>query len=270
MAIGAVIVSNFAAAEEEPLWELGAGMGFFTIPDYIGSSEQRYYFFPLPYITYNGDKLTIDRRGAHTDIIETENMMLDISLNAGVPVKSDENAAREGMPDLLATIELGPSLEFTLSKDSIRRREWSLRLPLRAVIATDLNETETAGWVLNPHLNFNNKLLWGDWKFGVSAGPMLVTERNADYYYEVDAQYARAGRPAYDAKGGYGGTRFTLALRKRFDKVWVGGFARYDYLTGAVFEDSPLVEQRHALLVGAGISYIFAQSMTWVQVDNGF
>jgi hypothetical protein len=59
-----------------------------------------------------------------------------------------------------------------------------------------------------------------------------------------------------------------MAISKRYSKVWAGMYLRYDYIGGAVFEDSPLVEQRHAFLLGGGISWIFAQSDTWVQVDR--
>ncbi|MGH9363054.1 MAG: hypothetical protein ACRD2T_14170, partial [Thermoanaerobaculia bacterium] len=39
-----------AAAEELPLWELGLGIGGFTLPDYRGSDQARGYVLPVPYV----------------------------------------------------------------------------------------------------------------------------------------------------------------------------------------------------------------------------
>ncbi len=67
-------------------------------------------------------------------------------------------------------------------------------------------------------------------------------------------------RPAYDAHGGYSGSFARVTLAKRYPRFWVGMFVRYDDLRGATFEDSPLVRQTGALMWGAGIAWVFAQS----------
>jgi outer membrane scaffolding protein for murein synthesis (MipA/OmpV family) len=71
----------------------------------------------------------------------------------------------------------------------------------------------------------------------------------------------RADRPAYAAKGGYSGFSVLFsASRKLGDDWWFGGFMRYDDLHGVEFEDSPLVVERDALLVGIGLARIFYRS----------
>lgn len=262
--------SSQANADREPSWEVGVGLGGVTLPDYVGSSERQSYSFPIPYLVYNSKLLELDRNGVHGKLFRSPKLRLEFSGNLGPPVRSSEDGVRQGMPDLDPTFEVGPSLYYLLSETREQQYTWSLRFPVRAVFSTDLKTTEQQGWTFAPYLNFHasNVGSGGGWEFGSAIGPVFGSERFHDYHYQVDPQYARADRPAYDAKGGYSGIRLAMAISKRYSKVWVGAYLRYDYIGGAVFEDSPLVEQRHALLLGGGISWIFAQSDVWVQVDH--
>ncbi|HHO70113.1 MAG TPA: hypothetical protein ENN02_01365, partial [Halothiobacillus sp.] len=54
----------------------------------------------------------------------------------------------------------------------------------------------------------------------------------------------------------------------RFGQLWVGGFLRYDNLSGAAFADSPLVETRHSLMAGIGTAWVFGKSSRQVPVDH--
>ena len=58
-----------------------------------------------------------------------------------------------------------------------------------------------------------------------------------------------------------------MALSKRFPKFWVGGFARYDSLRGAAFEESPLVTSKRYVATGFAISWILGESRERVAVD---
>ncbi len=257
-----------AVAETQPLWELGFGFGGLTAPDYRGSDEQRGYLLPVPYIVYRGKVLRVDRSGIYGRLLRTENVSLDLSFDAGVPAKSEKNTARAGMPDLDPTVEVGPSLEVCLWHNCNADRVLQLRLPLRAVLATDFSRVNSAGWVFNPHLNLDIKDIGphGGWNFGAAIGPLYASEKNHDYYYQVDPAFATAIRPAYDARAGYSGTRLTLALSKRFNGFWFGTFARYDDLSGVRFEDSPLLRVPRSFMAGFGVSWFFAQSATLVEV----
>lgn len=258
-----------ALAETQPLWELGFGFGGITAPDYRGSNEQRGYLLPVPYIVYHGKVLRADRSGIYGRLFRTERTKLDLSFDAGVPAKSSKNTARAGMPDLDPTIEMGPSLEVCVWHACTADTVLELRLPLRAVFATNFSHVNSAGWVFNPHLNLDIKNIGpqGGWNFGMALGPLYASEKNHDYYYQVDPVYVTPTRPAYDARAGYSGTRLTLALSKRYNGFWIGTFARYDDLSGVRFADSPLMRVRRSFMAGFGVSWFFARSATLVDVE---
>jgi outer membrane scaffolding protein for murein synthesis (MipA/OmpV family) len=106
------------------------------------------------------------------------------------------------------------------------------------------------------------------WKLGASTGLLFASRRFHQYFYGVDAQFSSATRPAYAAHGGYSGMQFTVALSKRYRQFWIGCFARYDYLDGAAFVDSPLVKSREAFATGIALSWIFARSNEQVEADR--
>ena len=184
-----------------------------------------------------------------------------------MPVKSEDNSARQGMPDLDPTFEIGPSLEVCITQTCKGKQVWMFRVPLRAVIASDFSHVVSAGWVINPHINFDIQDVGpgGRWNFGVAAGPMFASQDFHEYYYSVAPAYATATRPVYQARGGYSGFRVASAVSKRFDDFWVGMFVRYDDLSGAVFDDSPLLGTKRAFLAGFGVAWVFARSSTLVE-----
>lgn len=254
---------------QEPRWEAGAGLGVTSIPDYRGADEGHTYVFPIPYFVYRSDKLKIDRDGVHRDLARSDGAVLDFSAAISPPAKSKDNTARQGMDDIKPSFEIGPSLKWLMYESPRQDVVLFAHLPVRAVMTTGF---EYIGWVSSPHLNLDVLNLGpsGGWNFGFAIGPLYGDERYHDYYYEVKPEFATATRPAYDAKGGYSGSRVTLSLSKRFSKIWFGSFVRYDDLHGAAFIDSPLIRKDHSLMAGFGISYIFAQSEEMVEVDDPF
>jgi len=265
-----VLAAGRVFAQEKPLWELGIGVAPMMLPDYRGSDESRGYVLPLPYIIYRGEVFRVDRDGIYGRLFETDRVKLDISFDAGVPVDSSKNAARQGMSDLDPVIEVGPSLRICLLHRCDGEQVLEFRLPLRAVFSTDFSSVESIGGTAHPNLNFDLKNLGphGGWNFGVAAGPMFATERYHDYYYQVGPTDAVPARPAYDARGGYSGMRVTVALSRRFRNVWFGAFARYDDLSGTVFEDSPLVRIHRSFMAGFGMAWVFAESEQRVTVRD--
>lgn len=249
-------------ADLYPLWELGVGVGGLTIPDYRGSDQQRAYAFPIPYFVYRGEIFQVDREKVRGLFFKTDRIELDVSLSGSVPVKSGDNKARENMPDLDPTLELGPQLNVLLTQsEKLRLR---LHLPARAVFAIDtgFRTAEQAGWIINPILNLDIKDTFPGigWNLGLSGGPLWASSQYHQYFYGVDEAFATPSRPAYSAPGGYSGTQFTVSLSKRFAKIWVGAFVRLFDLNGAAFEDSPLLRQNFSVTAGLGVSWIFAQS----------
>jgi outer membrane protein len=258
-----------AHAELRPEWEFGAGATAFTLPDYRGSDESRAYLLPFPYVIYRGDKLRVDRQGVRGVLFESDRVEFDLSMSATPPVDSDKNRARRGMPRLDPTLEIGPRLNVTLVRDRANDRALTFRLPLRAVIATDLSHAEGAGYVAYPHLSFDTRptFFGGRWNLGLQAGPLFATQRYHRYFYAVDPQFATPERPAYAASSGYSGTLAVASITRRFRSVWVGAFARYDTLKDAAFESSPLMRRDYSVMAGVALAWVFAESERKVEVD---
>jgi outer membrane protein len=256
-------------AELRPEWEFGAGATAFTLPDYRGSDESRAYLLPFPYVIYRGDKLRVDRGGVRGVFFESDRVEFDLSMSATPPVDSDKNRARQGMPRLDPTLEIGPRLNVTLVRDRTNDRALTFRLPVRAVIATDLSNAEGAGYVAYPHLTFDTRptFFGGRWNLGLQAGPLFATQRYHRYFYAVEPQFARAQRPAYAASGGYSGALALASITRRFRGYWLGAFARYDTLKGAAFESSPLMRRDYSVMAGVAFAWVFAESERKVEVD---
>ena len=255
-----------AAAQDKPLWELGAGAAFISFADYRGSDKQRSYLLPLPYFIYRGEFLQVDRDKMRGLFLKTERVELELSANGTVPVRSRDNGARQGMPDLDPTLEIGPSLNVLLASTPQRYR-LTLKLPVRAVIASDFRRVQGQGILSQPQLNLDVTLANG-WQLGLAGGPLFADRRYHQYFYGVDPVYATAARPAYRARGGYSGLQLVAAASRRFDQLWVGGFVKYDDLSQAVFANSPLFERRNNISAGIAVAWIFAQSRQRVSTNG--
>ena len=200
---------------------------------------------------------------------ESDRVEFDFSLSGTPPVDSSKNRAREGMPDLDPTFEIGPRLNVILARDQNRDRALSFRLPVRAVIATDLSYADNQGWTAYPNFTYDARprFFEGRWRLGLQAGLLYATSRYHRYFYGVDEEFATPERPAYTAKGGYSGAALAASLTRRFQKIWVGGFMRYESLKGVAFEPSPLVRRDYAFTAGIAFAYVFAESKNKVEVD---
>jgi len=267
------LLSFFSAAGHAgqfPLWEAGAGVAAINFPDYRGSNERQSYLLPVPYIVYRGDFLKMEDQRVRGLFYRSDKAEIDVSINGSVPVKSQDNQARQGMPDLDPTLEIGPSLNFFLHRSSDKKTKLDLRLPLRAVIATDFSHVKDVGWIFQPNLNVDIKdpLGYRGWKLGLLAGPVFADRRYHQYIYGVDAAYATADRPAYTARGGYAGNQFVAALSKRYPGFWVGSFVKWDTLNGAVFDDSPLIKTKQYFTAGIAVSWVISRSSTMVEADD--
>lgn len=258
---------GLASAEQKPLWEAGAGIGYIDFPDYRGSDERTSYFLPIPFFIYRGEYIKVDRDSVRGRLFESDRLELDLSLNGSVPVDSDDNEARRGMDDLDPTIELGPVLNIQLLKNPTDKYTLDLRIPVRAVISSEL---EHVGWIAQPQLNLDIADPLGQlgWKLGLLAGPLFGDRQYHDYFYGVAPQFARPDRPSYKAAGGYAGAQFITAISKRFPRYWVGGFIKWDTLDNASFEDSPLVRRNSHLTAGVAMSWVFKMSETLVETER--
>lgn len=253
-----------AHAEQLPLWELGAGVAGLQLPHYRGSDQSHGWLLPVPYVVYRGEIFKADRNGARAVLFETERVHFDLSLAASAPTRSDDNRARQGMADLRPTIELGPNLNLTMAEGAAWKLD--LRAPLRAAMTIE-SKPQVIGWIATPNLNLDLKRAAG-WDIGVQAGLQFANRRFNGHFYDVAPSEATASRSAYRSPGGYGGAQFTLAASRRDGGRFIGAFARFDNLSGARFEDSPLVRRSNHLSIGIAVSWVLARSSTMVNIDD--
>ena len=60
----------------------------------------------------------------------------------------------------------------------------------------------------------------------------------------------------------------SLPCRRDFRRYWVGAYVRYDVLSGATFEDSPLVRQKSYVAGGFGIAWMIGKSKRMVKAED--
>ena len=248
-------------AEQKPLWEFGLGVGGLVFPDYRGSDDTQVYPVPVPYFVYRGRFLKADRDGLRGELFDREVAELSLSISATIPVSSEDNAARRGMPDLKPTFELGPSLELHLWRSADRAVKLDLVMPLRVPITIE-SSPRSLQWLFAPRLNIDFDDVGGHagWNFGAGVGPVFAADGFHEYFYSVPARFATPQRPEYHADGGYSGMHALAGLSKRFPKYWVGAFLRYDWLGGAQFEDSPLMRRQNYLAGGVAVAWMIGES----------
>ena len=257
------------AAEERPLWEVGAGVAALSFPAYRGSDQSNNFLMPVPHFSYNGDFFKADRQGIRGSFFDSDRLDLTVSMALSAPASSKDITARHGMPDLKGSFEIGPEIDVTLWRSENRARFVKLLLPLRTAITIE-GAPKDIGWVFHPKLNMDVTDISGlpGWNLGLLAGPLFGDKRQHAYYYSVDPQYATADRPAYEAKAGYAGMQYLVAFSKRFPKYWIGSFLRYDNMSGATFEDSPLMRKKDYVAGGIAITWILGESSKRVLVND--
>jgi outer membrane scaffolding protein for murein synthesis (MipA/OmpV family) len=214
-------------------------------------------------VAYRGDILKADREGARAVLLDTARFDFDVSVAATAPTRSDDNLAREGMPDLAATFELGPNLNITLARGS----GWKLQLraPVRAALTIESNPS-MVGWLASPNLNLDTKI--NGWNASLLDGPLFGSRSFNGYYFDVAPEFATPTRPTYRAPGGFGGWRLIASTSRRIGGWWMGAFASADTVRGAVYDGSPLVRKHGTLAAGFALSYVFAASTQQVPDEN--
>jgi outer membrane scaffolding protein for murein synthesis (MipA/OmpV family) len=257
------LVAGSTARADQPLWEAGVGVGALRLPHYRGSDQSHNWLLPVPYFVYRGEFLRADREGARAVLIDGERVDFDISAAASPPTRSKDNRARQGMPDLAPTLEVGPNINWTLA----RGPQWKLqaRLPVRAAFTLE-SGPDMIGWLATPNINVDVRT--NGWNIGLLTGPLFGTRRMNGYFFDVAPEFATASRPSYRAPGGAAGWRAVAGASRRLGDFWIGAFIAGDTLRGARFEDSPLVRRRDTLAFGLAVSWVFANSSQRVPDDH--
>ncbi len=241
---------------KQPKWQVGLGVGGQALPDYRGSDQHHNKIIPVPLVLYRGRYLKIDKGGARSEIFENLRVQINLSADAALSADSDENIARAGMPKLDSAFELGPSVNVKLSGPSFDHG-WGLRFPLRAVTTVGGAGVRYRGYVFNPRLVWRKPGVYKGWGLGASVGALWGSQKYHDYYYTVLPEYATTTRPEYSAEAGYSGSYAKLSLKKFTDGWLLGAYIRYDNLSNAAFESSPLVKTKNYAAVGVGVGKVF-------------
>ncbi|MBF0297121.1 MAG: MipA/OmpV family protein [Oligoflexia bacterium] len=245
-----------------PLFELGAGFLYLNMNHYRGSDQTASYLWPLPFFIYRGENVYAKNSMVQGNIYEKGDFSLGLSMMASLRVSSAENHAREGMPTLDPTLEIGPVAEWTFWRDKNNLNTLSVSFPIRAVNAVDFFYAKYEGCFSVPFVSLSSYPQ--DYTLGffseITMAVMWGSARYHNYFYGVSEEYVRENRPKYNASAGYSGAHATWWLSKKFDPFYLYGFYRYDRLNRAVFIDSPLVKQKDYHVMGVGLIWYFYQT----------
>jgi MipA family protein len=250
-------------ARLDPLWEIGVIGGGGTLPDYPAADQNHARGLALPYAVYRGPVFRVGDGGIiRGKFIDTRRIELNLALDGSFPADSENNEAREGMPDLDTLLEAGPRLIFKfLPPDWDQQLDASIAA--RAVFSTDLPiNWRYQGLVINPRLSYRDERFHeGRLRLGASIGPLFGFGGLNRYFYEVKPQFARPGRPEYDADGGYIGTELSLSVSwLPFSRVRLFSGVQLGYFNWSANENSPLHRDDLNLTAGAGLRLAIFQS----------
>ncbi|MBB5689512.1 MipA/OmpV family protein [Roseomonas alkaliterrae] len=259
-----------AQAQQLPVFEAGIAAGGGWLPAYPASDQNRWRGLVVPYVIYRGDLFRADDTGLRARANLTQGVELSVSASAGFNGSSRDIVAREGMPDLDWLGEIGPTLRFTLwrADDEAQPRRILLDTPVRAVFSTDWSSVSFRGFTFAPdiayeHVNFLAPFA----RLRLSAGVVFGTDRYTDYFYRVDPEFARPGRPAYDGRAGYVGSRVSVSYRMPVnERVSLVAGGRIENFSGAANADSPLFRREWNVSVVAGIAVSLWRSEARVDV----
>ena len=251
-------VSDPAPPKEPlPLWEIGAVAIAAYQPAYPGSDQALARLRILPFGIYRGSLLRADGNGIGLRALRTERFEWDVSGSGSFGSSANKVRVRQGMPSIGTLVEVGPALKVNLGDllDPKRDRHLTqLEIPVRAVF--DVNDGFAhRGWTFEPRVTHT---AWTGPSFAlvVSAGALFADRSLSRLYYGVDAPYATADRPAYDARAGLVATRLGLGLRHRINaSLRLQYFAQFETVRGAANEASPLVRSRQD--AGIGVSLVW-------------
>ncbi len=243
-----------------PLWEVGVLGGAASTPAYPGSSDRSRRGLLLPFLIYRGKVFRADQSGIGARLFNSERFELDVGLAASLPARSDDVAARVGMPNLGTLLEVGPRLKVHLAQLGPRSRV-RLDIPLRAVVEAK-GGLHGQGYTFEPKVVYESRSPDGRWTFDANLGMVVGDSRINRYFYEVQPQYATLARPAYQAESGLILVRTGASASRMIGKdVRVFGFVRYESYGNAANKDSPLMKRDTGTSAGVGFAWTLHRSV---------
>jgi outer membrane protein len=247
-------------APAKPLWELGVAGGVVSTPSYPGAADRETRVLALPLVIYRGKVFRVDQSGIGARVFKSDAAELDVGLAASLPARSNDVAARAGMPDLGALAEFGPRLKLRLARfdaQSGLRAE----LPLRAVIEVR-SGVRHQGYTFEPRLVYERRSLDGKWLFDTQLSAVVGDGKINRYFYEVRPEFATATRPAYSADAGLVLVRAgVFAARVINPDLRVYGFLRAENYGSGANHNSPLHLRDNGVSAGIGLTWTFKRSV---------
>jgi outer membrane protein len=244
----------------QPLWELGLAGGVVSTPSYPGASDRETRGLALPLVIYRGKVFRSDQSGIGARLFKSDVAELDVGLAASLPARSDDVAARAGMPDLGALAEFGPRLKLRLARfdaQSGLRAE----LPLRAVVEVR-SGLRHQGYTFEPRLVYERRSQDGKWLFDTHLAAVVGDGRINRYFYEVRPEYATATRAAYSADAGLVLVRAgVFAAHVISPELRVYGFLRAENYGAGANRNSPLHLRDNGVSAGFGMSWTIKRSV---------
>ncbi len=240
-----------------PLWELGLGATIGASPDYPAASTYSFDGAVFPFFYLRGQGVTIGEDGRALPFgIERVELGVSVDAYGSTGTRTDKNG--NTLPDLDATFQVGPELNFVLSETDALfgngRGRYELALQARGAVSVNWDpDIGGLGGVFRPALRYSqNGALRPGSRIMASIGPIFASESFHEYYYNA---------PGYDASGGYLGTDAILAVRYPLsDRTNVIGGARLSIMAGAKNEDSPLFKDDITASAFVGLTYSLFQA----------
>jgi outer membrane scaffolding protein for murein synthesis (MipA/OmpV family) len=261
-----------ARAQQLPVFEVGIAGGGGSLPAYPASSQNQVRGLVVPYLIYRGSVLRADDGGVRARASLADGIELSVSASGGVNASSDDVTARQGMPDLQWLGEVGPNLRFILwrGENEAAPARLVVDTPVRAVFSTDWSSVSFRGFTFAPDIAYERLHVFSQYaRLRVSAGVLFGTDDYADYFYDVAPEYARPGRPAYNAQAGYVGARLSVSYRLPItERLSVVAGGRVENFSGSANADSPLYRSSWNATVVAGFAFSLWRSEARVDVSS--
>jgi len=245
--------------------DLGVGLSGLQIPHYPGADEKDGYLLPFPFVRVKGPRFEIERNELSGALFKSGRFRIGLTMGGSVPVNSEDNTARKGMPDLDIGIEGGPSFSYALWMPSIYHK-LSFDVPVRKAVFFNSEKIDPQGGFAIPHFHYLYEVLDGERNSHAVEIELGAEYASADYhryFYSVAPDYATPERPAYEAKGGLSAYRFTIGFSRTRDSWYYGAFAKYLDLSDSAVAGSPLVKQDQTLYAGVAVAYLFDRFSLW-------
>lgn len=260
-------LTGFEALDEvQPLWEFGAGGAAISTNNYPASSERNFIAAAAPYLVYRGDVFRVgDGNGIRAVVVDKSDFEIDLSFGGALSANSEDNTAREGMPELDYLFEIGPQLIYKvrdISFDGGGKARIKARFQTRAVFSTDFSRIDQRGYVIEPELSYQQRgVLFKDTSLRLAFSMTFASEKLQDYFYQVDSSFESDTRAQYNAKGGYLGSAVSFGLSfpiMESMRGFIGGQVQYH--KGAANEHSPLYEDDVTYSTGLGFVWRLYES----------